>query len=58
MRDPLEVIARVRRPLGAKERKQEYDIPERGHLMKVAEARLQYNLARDASPSDGHRQNL
>ena len=58
MRDPLEVIARVRRPLGAKERKQEYDMPERGHLMKVAEARLQYNLARDASPGDVHRQNL
>ena len=58
MRDPLEVIARVRRPLGPKERKQEYDIPERGHLMKVAEARLRYNLARDASPGDVHRQNL
>lgn len=58
MRDPLEVIARVRRLLGPKERKQEYDIPERGHLMKVAEARLRYNLARDASPGDGHRQNL
>ena len=55
MRDPLEVIARVRRLLGPKERKQEYDIPERGHLMKVAEARLQYNLARDASPSDGYK---
>ena len=45
MRDPLEVIARVRRLLGAKERKQEYDIPEKGDLMKVAEARFQYNLA-------------
>ena len=58
MRDPLEVIARVRRLLGPKERKQEYDIPEKGHLMKVAEARLRYNLARDASPGDVHRQNL
>ena len=58
MRDPLEVIARVRRLLGPKERKQEYDIPEKGDLMKVAEARPQYNLARDASPGDGHRQNL
>jgi hypothetical protein len=48
----------VRRLLGPKERKQEYDIPEKGHLMKVAEARLQYNLARDASPGDVHRQNL
>lgn len=55
---PLEVIARVQRLLGPKERKQEYDIPEKGDLMKVAEARFQYNLARDASPSDGHRQNL
>ena len=45
MRDPLEVIVRVQRLLGAKERQQEYDIPEKGCLMKVAEARLQYNLA-------------
>ena len=58
MRDPLEVIARVQRLLGAKERKQEYDIPEKGNLMKVAETRLQYSLAKDASPGDGHRQNL